>query len=420
VKLSIKNIWKRAASWVNPVLGVLHLIKNSEYNPDTATKLSTVYRCVNLLSDSIASLPLLPYRYKENWKYVDYESNLYLLLNIEPNPFSSPFIFKKLMVLHLLLKGSAYILIERAKMGTITSLTLLDPDLMVVQVVGGDIKYFYSLNGATYDRSQIIHLLNYTTDGLTGKSTILYAAESLGIARASERHAKNFWKSGGSMSGILSPKEGGGMTKEQGRKAKESLVAQLNSDIGGESSSIVVLGDGLEYQPISINPKDSQLLESRQFNVIEICRFFNVPPALAYSETGKFSTAEQQSIDFLNNSLTPLIEKIESEMYRKLFLRSEWPFTELKFDVENIMRLDATTRADYYTKLHQVGGFTTNEIREKLNSAFPVKGGNRAFIAVNLQPTDALISEQEKVNPDAPIDKQVKKTASDSNKGGTN
>jgi hypothetical protein len=82
---------------------------------------------------------------------------------------------------------------------------------------------------------------------------------------------------------------------------------------------------------------------------------------------------------------------------------------ELKFDVENIFRMDAATRATYFSTLFRIGGYTTNEIREKVNAPYPVKGGNRAFIEVNLQPTDALIAEQVNVNTDAPIDNQVKK-----------
>jgi len=414
----VKNIFtrfaKRSIDWVNVVLGTLRIGGASSYNASKATKLSTVFRCVNLLSDAIASLPMNPYTYRDNWKYINYDSGLYNVLNVQPNAFISAFMFKKMIICDMLLKdcGSAYIYIDRdVRTGRVISLSRLDPDFVRVEVVNNDIFYYYSLLGANpkpYDKSQIIHLLNYSEDGVTGRSTLHYAADCLGVAYSSETHASNFWQSGASLAGILRPKEGATMNTAQAKAAKTAFMAQIGTDVGGKSGGIVVLGDGLEYQPISINPKDSQLLESRQFNVIEICRFFNVPPSLAFSETGKFSTAEQQSIDFLNNSLTPLIEKIESEFFRKLFLPPEWNTSELKFDVENIMRLDAVSRADYYSKMHQVGGFTTNEIREKLNANFPVKGGNRAFIQVNLQPTDALISEQTAVNPDAPVDKQVK------------
>ena len=396
------------SDYINPIFGTLRFSSTSGYKAAKAIKLSTVYRCINLLSDSIASLPINPYTYKDNWKYINYDDGLYNILNVQPNAFMSAFTFKKMLVVSMLTKGNAYILIDRNNTGKVKTLSLLNADFVTVEVIKNDIKYHNLITGDIYDKSQIIHLLNYTVDGIVGISTIEYASDSLGIAYANESHASNFWKSGGNMSGILRPVAGASMTKPQAVAAKAALVGQLNADLGGTSNSIVVLGDGLEYQAITVSPKDSQLLESRQFNVIEICRFFNVPPSLAFSESGKFSTAEQQSLDFLNNSLTPLMEKIESEMFRKLYLPSEWNTSELKFDVENLMRLDAVSRADYYSKLFQIGAITSNEIREKINGGYPVKGGNRAFIQVNLQPTDALISEQPVVNPSAKVDNQVK------------
>ena len=411
MKNPLSRIFKRSVDWVSGILGTLSFRTASSFSVVKATKLSTVYRCVSLLSDSVASLALNPYLYKDNWKYINYDSGLFNILNVQPNSWMSAFIFKKMIVVNMLLKGRAIILITRNKAGRILQLTHLDPDYITIEVTGDKIYYINTLlpeGKNRYDSTQIIDIINHTSDGIEAKSTLHYAADSLGIAYNSEQHASNFWASGGALAGILRPKDGATMNTKQAAAAKASFISQINSELGGSANSVVVLGDGLEYQPISVNPRDSQLLESRQFNVIEICRFFNVPPAMAYSETGKFSTAEQQSLDFLNSSLMPLIEKIESEMFRKLFLPSEWNTSELKFDTENYLRLDATTRADYYLKMFQVGGYTTNEIRERVNAPFPVKGGNRAFIQVNLQPTDALISEQTAINPDAQVNNQVK------------
>lgn len=381
-------------SFVDSLLGTLRFTSYSNYTQSKALKISTVYRCVNLISDSIASLPLYPYLYDGNWKKIDYNNSLYNILNIQPNNFIGAFNFKKQIVVNVLLSGNAYVYIERDKQNKILSLTLLNPDAIEIIVENNDIKYKNNTTKSVYDKSQIIHISNYTTDGLRGVSTITYAATSLGIAYDSDQHTSNFFKSGASLSGILRPVAGTSINKVKAAQAKEDFLNTVNTDLGGSSGSIVVLGDGLEYQPISINPKDSQLLESRQFNVIDVCRFFNVPPSLAFSETGKFSTAEQQQLDFVNNTLMPWLEKIENEFYRKLYLSSQYDTTELKFDVENLLRTDLSSKADYFVKMYQIGAYTTNEIRQKINSEFPVAGGNRAFIQVNLQPIDNLISEQ--------------------------
>jgi HK97 family phage portal protein len=410
VRNPFTKILKRSTEWINAVLGTLTFSTGTSYNVSKASKISTVYRCVTLLSDSVASLPLLPYNYRDNWKYINYDGPLFNLLNVQPNPFVSAYMFKKLAVVNMLMKGRAIILITRDRSGKVLRLTNLDPDSIKIEVTETGLEYINTLlpdGNNRYDQSQIIDIINYTTNGIDAKSVLTYAADTLGIAYNSEQHASNFWKSGGALAGILRPVAGATMNSAQAKKAKDSFMGQINSELGGSANSIVVLGDGLEYQPMTVNPKDSQLLESRAFNVAEICRFFNVPPSMAYSESGKFSTAEQQSLDFLNNSLNPLLEKIESEMFRKLFLPGEWNFSELKFDTENYMRLDATTRADYYLKMFQVGGYTTNEIREKLNASYPVKGGNRAFIQVNLQPVDNLISEQPLTDPLKPLDNKV-------------
>lgn len=379
--------------WSNPIYGTLNFSTYAAYTQSKALKLSTVYRCVELISNSIASLPFLPYQYRDNWKYVNYDGTLYNILNVQPNNFQSKFTFMKLAVASMLLKGNTYIYVDRAKNGTVLSLTLLNADNIDVIVEQNDIKYFDRVTKKKYDKSQIIHIMNFTLDGLQGVSTLTYAYTTLETSYSAEQHSNNFFKSGANLAGILRPLAGVNISENKAKAAKQNFINALNADLGGNSGSIVVLDSGLEYQSITVNPKDAQLLESRQYSVIDICRFFSVPPSLAFSESGKFSTAEQQQLDYLNSCLLPIIEKLENEFFRKLFLPSEWNMSDLKFDVENLIRLDAVTKADTMVKLHSCGGYTTNEIRERLNAQFPVSGGNRAYIQTNLQPTDALIAE---------------------------
>jgi HK97 family phage portal protein len=192
------------------------------------------------------------------------------------------------------------------------------------------------------------------------------------------------------MSGILSPEIGTTINSASAEQLKAKF--KKSTDIyEGHSNGIVVLDSGFKYTPISVSARDSQLIESKSLNEVDICKFFGVPPSLAFSNgSAKFGTAEQEQISFLNNSLTALLEKIESEMFRKIYLPSEYNTHELKFDVDNLFRSDATTKAAYFTQLYNLGALSTNEIREKINSKYPVKGGNQHFIQVNLQPIDNL------------------------------
>jgi HK97 family phage portal protein len=400
----------------NPILGTLSISNYSSFTTKKSLKLSTVYRCVNLISDSIASLPLIPYTYRKNWKYINYDNGLYNLLNVQPNSIISAFTFKKMIITSMLLKGNAFILQDKDKEGTIKSFTLLNSDLIEPNInSNGDLEYKVTNSDVIYDRTQIIHILNYTNNGINGLSVLEHASQTLGIAYDSEEHSGNFFRNGANLLGLLKPKEGVTLRKDAAIRAKEEFINSLSTGvIGGKSGGIVVLDSGLEYQAISVNPKDSQLLESRQYNVIDICRFFNVPPSLAFSDNGKYSTSEQQQLDYINNTLLPIIEKIENEFFRKVYLKTEWDNNELKFDVENLLRLDATTKADYLTKMFQIGAFTPNEVRSRINSEFPVEGGNRAFIQVNVQPVDNLISEQKVVSDTSKqIDNKLKNKDTD-------
>jgi HK97 family phage portal protein len=385
------------------VTGTMSYNNTSNFRSDKATNLSTVYRCLALLSDSIASLPMYPYIINNGWKYRDDTNILNNLLNIQPNSYQSAFMFKKMIVINKHTKGNAFIAIEKSNSGIVLSLTLLNSDYVFIYVngviitentdlttliAGGDVNitYYNALNHRVYDKSQIIHIPNYTkSDGILGVSTIQYAADALGATYNTNQHSNNFFLGGANLSGVLSPKAGAQLQQGQAAKAKQDFIAQTNPIMGGLSNGIVALDAGLEYNPISVNPRDSLLLENKAFNVLEICRFFGVPPSLAFSETAKYSTSEQQSLDFLNNGLLPQIEIIENEFRRKIYLPSEWSTTDLKFDTENIMRLDAETKADTLAKLVGIGAKTPNEARAQYNSNFPVAGGNKAFISTNLQ-----------------------------------
>lgn len=402
-----KNIENRSLidEAVNPLLGTFSFNQSFNFANNKAMKLSAVYRAVNVISDSVAILPMDVYEYKDNWKYKQY-NNLYYLLNVQPNSFQSAYTLKKQLVQSILITGNAYINITRDNNGDVTQFTLLDSNKVKVIELNGDLKYQYD-NVIIYDKSDIIHILNYSLNGLVGLSTLQYAALSLGIAYSAEESAYNFFSSGSNMSGILRPVQGVNLKQGQAESTKEKFMNALNSNLGGKPNSVIVLDSGLEYQQISVNPKDSQLLESRQFNFVTICQFFGVPPSKIFDfSKSNYNTVEASQIDFLNSTIQPLLEKIELEFYRKIFTRVEYDMTELKFDVSVLLRMDSTAQAEYYSKMFQVGAITPNEIREKINMGYPVTGGNRNFVQVNVQPLDNLISEQ--TGSDKLIDNQVK------------
>jgi HK97 family phage portal protein len=234
----------------------------------------------------------------------------------------SAYTFKKMMVVSMLLKGNAYILITRdIRTGTVSGLTLLNSDIVIIDTTGNDIKYKDSLSGNVYDKSQIIHLMNNGEQLYRGESTISYMANSLAINNNLENYLLSLTRSGMMVSGILKPTAtGGNITPDKAIKAKTAFNNSINSV---EANSVIVLDAGFDFQQISISPKDAKYLESSKMNSNNICKFFGVPPSMIYDEVGKYSTAEQSQIDYLNNTLTPIIEKIESEFFRKIYFQAE-------------------------------------------------------------------------------------------------
>ncbi len=374
-------------------VGEIILNEDAElYTDSKALRLSAVYRAVNVISDAIASMPINVYKYEGNWKKKQYD-NLYYLLNVQPNKTLNAFTFKKLLITHLKLSGNAYIYIERTIKNEIKSLNIINPTRVKVTVDANGNKV-YLVDNEIVNSDNIIHLINISLDGIIGKSTLEYARTILSGDFYVDQHNKSFFAGGGALNGILTPKDGVFLSEEQAKDAKNAFINQTNPINGGKLNSVVVLSAELDYKPISLSPKDAQLLETKEFNLLSIAQFFGVPLSkLFYTKSNKYNTVEAEQLDFLNSTILPLIEQIEVELYRKIILPSDWDKYEIKFDVANLLRLDANSQAEVYTKYINIGALTPNEVREKLDADYPVTGGNRAFVQQNLQPLDNILND---------------------------
>lgn len=156
----------------------------------------------------------------------------------------------------------------------------------------------------------------------------------------------------------------------------------------------------MQFEPITVNPADSQLLETRQFNVIDICRFFGVSPVKAFDlSKSSYSTVEATNLSFLTDTLSPLLEKIELEFERKLYKPSEKENIDVRFDTARLLRADKQSLANYYNTLFNIGVVSSNDIRKELDMQ-RIEGGDTHFVQCNLsniqtaaqnQPTDNRI-----------------------------
>ena len=221
---------------------------------------------------------------------------------------------------------------------------------------------------------------------LTGYSVIGKARESIGLGAAAERFGGTFFGNGSSFGGVF--EHPGTMTPN----AQKSFAEAINSRHQGvdRAHKFLVVEEGMKYQRLGIPPNDAQFLETRQFQVTEIARWFGLPPhKLGDLTRATFSNIEQQAIDYYTGSLVTWLTAWEQELEAKLIAPSERGIQVIEHVVEGLLRGDAQSRATHYAQTFQVGGITPNEIRA-LENRNPIDGGDRSFVPLNMIPVDRL------------------------------
>nr|AIF26693.1 putative phage portal protein [uncultured bacterium fosmid pJB83B9] len=225
----------------------------------------------------------------------------------------------------------------------------------------------------------MLHIKNFSYDGVVGVSTLSHASQSIGIATQNEESVANFFESGGRVTGVL--------TEETASRLKEDQIREIYAKWKANTANggIQVVPGNLKFQSVSVNPKDAQMLESRQFNVVDICRFYGVSPVKAFDLShSSYATVEATQLQYLVDTVLPYITKFEQELNNKLLLPSERGQYVIEFDTSVLLRTDKSALAAYWNQLFQVGAATPNEVRQK-NNLPRVEGGDEAFVQVNVQ-----------------------------------
>ena len=344
--------------------------------------LSAVYRCVDLVSDSLAVLPCEVFRLDgDGFRTRDRQHPASWLLEAEPDGDMTAYTWFKTMVASMLLTGNAYALIDRDSDGRPQELKYIPSAKVWVTWIkdrNGLTRKRYQVAGLSrlVDPYDMIHVLNFSYDGNIGVSTLEHARQTLALATENEEHASGFFKSGAQLSGVLNVE--GRLNKEQKRAIYETWTERM--DGGG----VAVLEGNMKYQPVSISPKDSQLLESRQFAVIDICRFFGVSPVKCFDlSKSSYSTVEATQLEYLTDTVQPVIRRFEDEFNRKLFLPSERGNMEVRFDTAAILRTNKSEQGQYLRDMMYAGAYTPNEIRREIGM-HRVEGGDEALVQVNM------------------------------------
>jgi len=352
-----------------------------------ALQTSAVYACVKILAETVASLPLHLFKKGKGGKSEMAEQHpLFSCLYEMPNDEMTSFEFREMMMTSLLLWGNAYARKIR-KNGHVTELWYLKPQLMTVErdTQTGRIKYTYSddITNQTYEYKpeQIFHIKGLSLDGVTGLSPISQAREAVGLSLATEEYGAKFFGNGARPGGVL---EHPGILKDP-----EKLRESWNKVYQGTRNShkVAVLEEGMKYHTIGIAPEDSQFLETRKYQVNEICRIFRVPPHLVGDlERATFSNIEHQSIEFVQHTIRPWLVRWEQAISRSLLDEKERLLYFSRFNVDGLMRGDYKSRMEGYAIGRQNGWLSANDIRhlEDLPPIPKEQGGDAYLVNGNM------------------------------------
>jgi HK97 family phage portal protein len=345
----------------------------------TILQLSAAMACVRLLSQTIATLPIgIFWRKADGSRQARSDHPLYEILHNQPNADMTAVDFWQLMIAMMLLRGNGFAEIDRIG-DRVIGLTPLARGCLTWVLKNGEYEFTYTVDGRprVIPRRNLWILPAFTMDGIFGLSPICYGANVFSGSMAADRASNQTFENGMSASGFVG--YGKDSTAWLTQEQRAQLQANLNqfAHSGAKRGGVFVLEGGMGYTPLSMNPEDAQMLETRSFNVEEICRWFGVPPTLVFhgDKTSNWGTGlEQQNLSFLTYHMRPWLSKIEQSIRKNLMTPGDKTKFFAEFSVEGLLRADSAGRAAFYASALQNGYMNRATVAEKENLPIPEGG----------------------------------------------
>ena len=322
-------------------------------------RLSAVYAALSIISNSIATLPIYMKQRKDNETTILHNNKIQRLFY---EMLQTKHTVIKQLVWDLLLFGNAYIYIKRDGKTPVKLIYLEHGDVTVDYKKEDDFVQYGVTNHKAVPKlvkqADMLHFARDTRDGINGRGFITFARDIIDLAGFTQKAATDFFGSGCNLTGILQFKR---PLKPGQQEQIRAQWQQIHSAAGG---GLGVLEGDSEYIPIAQNSSDAQMLETREFNITEIARFFNINPILLGDLShSSYNSIEDAQIEFVTHTLLPIINLIQEEINRKLVTIST---QYIDFDETELLKGNKSTMADYYTKLITNAILTINEAREAL------------------------------------------------------
>jgi HK97 family phage portal protein len=352
---------------------------------------AAVYSCVKCLSEDTAKLPLEMRRaLPKGGTRLETKHPLVKLL-ARPNYWQTPFEFWAFVVACRVLRGNGYIYIKRDEAGNPTALIPINPDrVTTLYSERGVITYqlthpLLGAGGLVASVENVIHLKGFVVgDAIAGVSPIVLAADAIGLALATQRHAALLYGQGTQLGGVLS--HPGKLSKEAGERIAASWQAAYQS--GANAHKVALLEEGMDFTPLTMTSLEAQLIEARKFSVVEISRIFRVPLAKLNDHEGStWNNVEAANQSYLDDALMPITVSIEQALSNALLFDDEIGKYCFRFDYDSMLRADMKTRFASYQQGILSGWMNANEIRAAEGmEPIPGEDGNTYRFPVNTAP----------------------------------
>jgi len=357
-------------------------LSGAHVSTDTAMRLSTVFKCIKVIAETIGMVPLHLYRSEGDRRRRVTDHPLHRLLATRPNAWQTPMQFRTMMEAHRSLRGNGYARIYSDASGEPTDIIPIHPDRVTPELTADGTPRYRITNAqglweATLLPGEILHLCGLSLDGYVGLNPIAFQREAVGSAIAARDYGSRFWNNDARPPfWVKFP----GQLKDA--EARSNIRTEWQEMYGGSNrGKPAILDRGMEIHELGLSNEDSQWIDARKYSDVDICGLFRIPPhKIGILDRATWGNIEHQNIEFVTDCILPLTVSWEQTIARDAIV-DEALFVEHVLEI--LLRGDTTTRFNAYGKAIQDGWMTRNEAR-RLENREPLPGLDEPLQPLNM------------------------------------
>ena len=350
--------------------------------PDAALRVPAVGSAIRAISDAVATLDVTVKQIEADGTEVNAPSHpVMYFLRDQANEWTDGFSMIRDLVIDALSDDKGGVaFVNRLDDGRVAEIIRYRRGVIDVQFDQTTGEPSYKIDSLAVPAANVIHLRSPF-----GRAPLSLAREAIGTAMALDAHAAKLFGRGARPSGALTFEKN--MGEEAVKKTRAAWRAtHEGNDAGGQTA---ILYDGATFVPFTFNSTDSQFIENRKFQILEIARVFRVPPSMLFDhDRATWSNTEQMGREFLSHTLEPWLRATEGALRRALFSPEDRLRYAIRFDRDDLTRADLATRATVINNLISSRTINPNEGREWLG--LPPYAGGAAFSNPNITTEPAL------------------------------